>query len=331
MVLGEAAQGVRVRQVDIVPRRQGSHRQAPGILVRRSISSLDYWHPARIARGCMRDYPATMDNRFGHRRGVWTGLAGLLLVAAVLGAVFGPGLWRDWQRRQAYEGGLAALEAKDYARALALVQPYAQSGDPDIGHVIGRVRLFGPPELQDTTQGLALEKVAADGGNMRASYFLGLWLLEEAPEALKDDAQAMARLKAAADCGMPAAADVYGSQIGIRNQTLDGWKEALRYMDIAATAGVKGTASKMGALIAHIEKSKGRPIDDPRSFELLVWLSVGAEEGEKAATRILESIITKAKSEDLNLLHNVKEEARRRIGMFDQTAVLSCGLVRRKS
>jgi uncharacterized protein len=90
---------------------------------------------------------------------------GALLMAAALGpAVAAPTL------RQ----GVTALAHQDYARAVAILGPLAQNGDPAAQAYLGYLYAMGRGVPQDYTQAAIWYRRAADQGHSGAQYQLGL-------------------------------------------------------------------------------------------------------------------------------------------------------------
>jgi TPR repeat protein len=90
---------------------------------------------------------------------------GALLMAAALGpAVAAPTLRR----------GVTALARQDYARAVAILGPLAQNGDPAAQAYLGYLYAMGRGVPQDYTQAAIWYRRAADQGHSGAQYQLGL-------------------------------------------------------------------------------------------------------------------------------------------------------------
>jgi len=90
---------------------------------------------------------------------------GALLMAAALGSAVAAPMLRQ---------GVAALAHQDYARAVAILSPLAQNGDPAAQAYLGYLYAMGRGVPQDYTQAAIWYRRAADQGHSGAQYQLGL-------------------------------------------------------------------------------------------------------------------------------------------------------------
>jgi TPR repeat protein len=90
---------------------------------------------------------------------------GALLMAAALGSATAAPTLRQ---------GVTALAHQDYARAVAILSPLAQNGDPAAQAYLGYLYAMGRGVPQDYTQAAIWYRRAADQGHSGAQYQLGL-------------------------------------------------------------------------------------------------------------------------------------------------------------
>jgi TPR repeat protein len=90
---------------------------------------------------------------------------GVLLAVATLGSAAAAPTLRQ---------GVAALAHQDYARAVAILSPLAQNGDPAAQAYLGYLYAMGRGVSQDYTQAAIWYRRAADQGHSGAQYELGL-------------------------------------------------------------------------------------------------------------------------------------------------------------
>ena len=70
--------------------------------------------------------------------------------------------------------GLAAIERQDYARAAAILAPFAQAGDPNAQAYMGYMYEIGRGEPQNYTQAALWYRRAAEQGQSWAQFKLGM-------------------------------------------------------------------------------------------------------------------------------------------------------------
>jgi len=90
---------------------------------------------------------------------------GALLMAAALGSATAAPTLRQ---------GVTALARQDYARAVAILSPLAQNGDPAAQAYLGYLYAMGRGVPQNYTQAAIWYRRAADQGHSGAQYQLGL-------------------------------------------------------------------------------------------------------------------------------------------------------------
>ena len=205
------------------------------------------------------------------------GLGLLVVLAASVG-----GVWygRERERQASYEAGLTALAEDRYADALTLAGAYPD--DPDHDHLAAQVYLSDDGAFHDAEKGLALQRAAAEAGQMRAAYFLASYLLTHDPDETQQQ-DALRYLTEAAECGMPdanwAMGDLYfGGKIVPQEM-----EKAREYYEVAAWTGIAEAQYRLALTIAAIalledEKYKGESIEE-LEYEAMVWLYIAKENG----------------------------------------------------
>lgn len=102
----------------------------------------------------------------------------------------------------ALEPARAAIRLKDYAGAIARLQPLAEHGDRQAQYLLGSLYRIGLGTAADQSRARALLLSAAQGNHAGAAYSVATMLANEEP---RDATQAMVWLKRAADAGYPPA------------------------------------------------------------------------------------------------------------------------------
>jgi len=187
-----------------------------------------------------------------------------LLVAAALPAVAGP-----------LEDGIAAYNAKNFDKAVELLQPLAEkSNNPQAQEKIGRLYHRGKGLPKDAGKAAEWYLKAAEQGDAPAAARLGsmYWIGEGVP---RDPNQAVKWYVLGASKGNPLA------QVGIGYMSMEGIGTTV---DFAAAAGwfnraaEQGDASAMLALGTLFELGKGVPKDVVQAYK---WYSLATvDDGE---------------------------------------------------
>ena len=188
----------------------------------------------------------------------------LLLVAAALPATASP-----------LEDGIAAYNAKNFDKAVELLQPLAEkSNNPQAQEKIGRLYHRGKGVPKDAGKAAEWYLKAAEQGDAPAAARLGsmFWIGEGVP---RDPNQAVKWYVLGASKGNPLA------QVGIGYMSMEGIGTTV---DFAAAAGwfnraaEQGDASAMLALGTLFELGKGVPKDVVQAYKWY-WLAT-VDDGE---------------------------------------------------
>ena len=171
------------------------------------------------------------------------------LVAAAAAALFAAPL-----AAQSVKAGIEAWQHADYAAAVAIWRPLAESGDPDAAFNLGQAYRLGRgvPLNLGSAQSWFLR--AAQTGHVDAQTTLGLLLFQNG-----DQAEGLKWLKAAAVQGEPRALLVYGTALyngdGVTQDRVLGYA----YVSRAAAAGLapaKDTLSQLDELMPVADRAK---------------------------------------------------------------------------
>jgi uncharacterized protein len=96
-------------------------------------------------------------------------LLGVLMAVVALGAAAAPASAAPTVRQ-----GLAAIDHEDFGRAVAILSPLAQDGDPAAQAALGYLYAMGRGVPQNYTQAALWYRRAAEQGNSDGQYELGL-------------------------------------------------------------------------------------------------------------------------------------------------------------
>ena len=155
---------------------------------------------------------------------------------------------------QSVKAGIEAWQHADYAAAVAIWRPLAESGDPDAAFNLGQAYRLGRgvPLNLGSAQSWFLR--AAQTGHVDAQTTLGLLLFQNG-----DQAEGLKWLKAAAVQGEPRALLVYGTALyngdGVTQDRVLGYA----YVSRAAAAGLapaKDTLSQLDELMPVADRAK---------------------------------------------------------------------------
>lgn len=126
-----------------------------------------------------------------------------LMIAVVLGAaIAAPG------HAQTAKAGIEAWQRSDYAGAVAIWKPLAETGDPDAAYDLAQAYRFGRGVKMSLSDALIWFEVAARKGHVEAQLRLGLLLFQNGNQTA-----GLRWLKAAAEQGEPQAMLVYGTAL----------------------------------------------------------------------------------------------------------------------
>lgn len=182
-----------------------------------------------------------------------------------------------------YDDALAALEAKDYARALTLLRPLAEQGMARAQSNLGVLYWQGLGTPADPIEAARwLEKAAAQG-NANAEYGMGL-LLREGRGVPKDALRAAGYFNLASAQDHPDArfnlATMYENGEGVPMDK----KAAIGLYQLAADQGQTDAQNNLGILYAT---GNGVPTDPVQAYE---WFSLAARQHQEHAQANLERV-----------------------------------------
>jgi ankyrin repeat protein len=129
-------------------------------------------------------------------RGVGQALLGLSIACAGVQPA------RAQVATQSVEPARAAIRLKNYAEAIARLQPLTERGDPQAQYLLGSLHRAGLGAGEDQARGRALLLAAAQSNHAAAAYSLAMMYANEEP---RDVSQARTWLKRAAEAGHPLA------------------------------------------------------------------------------------------------------------------------------
>src|SRR6476646_10144911 len=171
------------------------------------------------------------------------------LVAAALVALVAAPL-----SAQSVKAGIEAWQHADYATAVAIWRPLAESGDADAAFNLGQAYRLGRGVTLNLSAAQSWFQRAAQTGHVDAQTTLGLLLFQNG-----DQAQGLKWLKAAAVQGEPRALLVYGTALyngdGVTQDRLLGYA----YVSRAATQGLapaKDTLEQLDGLMPAADRQK---------------------------------------------------------------------------
>jgi hypothetical protein len=171
------------------------------------------------------------------------------LVAAAAVALFASPL-----SAQSVKAGIEAWQHADYATAVAIWRPLAESGDADAAFNLGQAYRLGRGVTLNLSAAQSWFLRAAQTGHVDAQTTLGLLLFQNG-----DQAQGLKWLKAAAAQGEPRALLVYGTALyngdGVTQDRVLGYA----YVSRAAAAGLapaKDTLAQLDQLMPTGDRAK---------------------------------------------------------------------------
>ncbi len=155
---------------------------------------------------------------------------------------------------QSVKAGIEAWQRSDYAAAVAIWRPLAESGDADAQFNLGQAYRLG----RGVTINLAAAKTwferAAASGHLDAETTLGLLLFQNG-----DQAQGLKWLKQAAEKGEPRALLVYGTALYNGDAVTQDRMLGYAYVSRAASLGLepaKDTLEQLDGLMTPSERQK---------------------------------------------------------------------------
>ena len=251
------------------------------------------------------------------------GLGLLVVLAASVG-----GVWygRERERQASYEAGLTALAEDRYADALTLAGAYPD--DPDHDHLAAQVYLSDDRAFRDAEKGLALQRAAAEAGQMRAAYFLARYLLDHDPDETQRQ-DALRYLTEAAECGMPAANLDLGVLFTFGENVEKDYRKARGFFEKAAMSGL--LQAQKGLTYVYGKTAQTMSDADGRQFvvrEMYVWAFVAANFGDAGLLSVLREIEAEIKAnEDFggkSTIESIQESATQRIERIKPSDRYAC-------
>jgi TPR repeat protein len=215
---------------------------------------------------------------------------GLVLIAGAVGG--GYAWWRQQDVAQAYEAGRALADSQKWEEALALAQPYAERDDPRINGLLADAYINGPEPIQDIDKGLTLRRRAAEAGDMRAAYFMGMWILEHEPTDTQAQ-EAIGYIQEAADCGMPMANYYVGKMHENGMYFEENIEMSLRYIEVSASSGIRDAVWDAYVLSSKLAYKPDANIE-VLGEKSTAWLFRANALGDKRASKIIFKMKMKA-------------------------------------
>jgi TPR repeat protein len=246
----------------------------------------------------------------------------VLIAVAALGWV-GWTAWQDHARETAYREGLALVDEGRFKEALALAEPHAESGDPNIDHLLAQVYLNAPKPLNDESRGVMLQRRAMEAGQSRATYFLARLLLSSDP-ASDEGRRLLSRL---VECKMPRALLLRAKTMARESPDREKLGEALDMVRIAALTGLAEAqwgVYVVGSMIGRLDGFK----DQNLLVESAAWLVVAARNGHEAAGAHLgemnEMLETASSGEQMDISVQIDTMIDRQTKLIDPAAEFMC-------
>lgn len=153
------------------------------------------------------------------------------------------------------KAGVDAWQQGDYAKAVTLWQPLAQTGDPDAQFNMGQAYKLGRGVKTDPAAAIGWYRKAARQGHSRAEDNLGLLLFQQG-----DRAGALPFLQHAADRGEPRAQYIVGTALFNGDLMTKNWVRAYALMTRASESGlaqVTTSLSQMDKFIPQDQRTQG--------------------------------------------------------------------------
>ncbi len=153
------------------------------------------------------------------------------------------------------KAGVDAWQQGDYAKAVALWLPLAQTGDPDAQFNMGQAYKLGRGVKTDPAAAIDWYRKAAKQGHSRAEDNLGLLMFQQG-----DRAGALPFLQRAADRGEPRAQYIVGTALFNGDLAAKNWVRAYALMTRSSESGLaQATTSlrQMDKFIPQDQRSEG--------------------------------------------------------------------------
>lgn len=145
------------------------------------------------------------------------------------------------------KAGVDAWQQGDYAKAVAVWQPLAQTGDPDAQFNMGQAYKLGRGVKTDPSTAIQWYRKAAAQGHQRAEDNLGLLLFQQG-----DRAGALPYLQHAADRGEPRAQYIVGTALFNGDLAPKNWVRAYALMSRASASGLAQATTSLQQMDKYI-------------------------------------------------------------------------------
>ena len=169
------------------------------------------------------------------------------------------------------KAGVDAWQQGDYAKAVAIWQPLAQSGDPDAQFNMGQAYKLGRGVKTDPSAAIDWYGKAARQGHARAEDNLGLLMFQQG-----DRAGALPYLQRAAERGEPRAQYIVGTALFNGDLTAKNWVRAYALMTRASESGLAQATASLRQMDKYIPQ-------DQRNQAVAMARSIGQQNSSLAA------------------------------------------------
>ena len=169
------------------------------------------------------------------------------------------------------KAGVDAWQQGDYAKAVAIWQPLAQSGDPDAQFNMGQAYKLGRGVKTDPSAAIDWYGKAARQGHARAEDNLGLLMFQQG-----DRADALPYLQRAAERGEPRAQYIVGTALFNGDLTAKNWVRAYALMTQASQSGLAQATASLRQMDKYIPQ-------DQRDQAIAMARSIGQQNSSLAA------------------------------------------------
>ena len=169
------------------------------------------------------------------------------------------------------KAGVDAWQQGDYAKAVAIWQPLAQSGDPDAQFNMGQAYKLGRGVKTDPSAAIDWYGKAARQGHARAEDNLGLLMFQQG-----DRAGALPYLQRAAERGEPRAQYIVGTALFNGDLTAKNWVRAYALMTRASESGLAQATASLRQMDKYIPQ-------DQRDQAVAMARSIGQQNSSLAA------------------------------------------------
>ncbi|APL94372.1 tetratricopeptide repeat protein [Sphingobium indicum] len=180
------------------------------------------------------------------------------------------------------KAGVDAWQQGDYARAVAVWQPLAQSGDPDAQFNMGQAYKLGRGVKADPALAIDWYRKAAKQGHSRAEDNLGLLMFQQG-----DRAGAFPYLQRAAERGEPRAQYIVGTALFNGDLTAKNWVRAYALMTRASQSGLAQATASLRQMDKYIPQ-------DQRNDAIAMAGSIGRQSATADEPRLPAPVVREA-------------------------------------